>query len=77
TLKDEWLTAEGRRQYLTIALRQGNKVRHLSQQLFELARLEHGGIKPQRERFAMGELISDLSQKPDLAARSCGWQVVT
>jgi hypothetical protein len=32
----------------------GTKVRHLSQQLFELARLEHGGIKPQRERFAMG-----------------------
>ena len=60
TLKDEWLTAEERRQYLTIALRQGNKVRHLSQQLFELARLEHGGIKPQRERFAMGELISDV-----------------
>ncbi|MER3625474.1 two-component sensor histidine kinase, partial [Klebsiella pneumoniae] len=44
----ESLTAEERRQYLTIALRQGNKVRHLSQQLFELARLEHGGIKPQR-----------------------------
>ncbi|PLN87405.1 two-component sensor histidine kinase, partial [Klebsiella quasipneumoniae] len=40
TLKDERLTAEERRQYLTIALRQGNKVRHLSQQLFELARLE-------------------------------------
>ncbi len=54
TLKDERLTAEERRQYLTIALRQGNKVRHLSQQLFELARLEHGSIKPQRERFAMG-----------------------
>lgn len=44
TLKDEWLTAEERRQYLTIALRQGNKVRHLSQQLFELARLEHGAL---------------------------------
>lgn len=54
TLKDEWLTAEERRQYLTIALRQGNKVRHLSQQLFELARLEHGGIKPQRERSRWG-----------------------
>ena len=37
-------------------------MRHLSQQLFELARLEHGGIKPQRERFAMGELISDVAQ---------------
>ncbi|RCJ91654.1 histidine kinase dimerization/phospho-acceptor domain-containing protein, partial [Klebsiella pneumoniae] len=70
TLKDEWLTAEERRQYLTIALRQGNKVRHLSQQLFELARLEHGGIKPQRERFAMGELISDVAQKFELTART-------
>lgn len=70
TLKDEWLTAEERRQYLTIALRQGNKVRHLSQQLFELARLEHGGIKPQRERFAMGELISDVAQKYELTART-------
>ena len=70
TLKDERLTAEERRQYLTIALRQGNKVRHLSQQLFELARLEHGGIKPQRERFAMGELISDVAQKFELTART-------
>lgn len=41
-------------------------VRHLSQQLFELARLEHGGIKPQRERFAIGELIEDVAQKFDL-----------
>lgn len=48
TLKDERLTAEERRQYLTIALRQGNKVRHLSQQLFELARLEHGSIAAAR-----------------------------
>ena len=52
----------------TLAAR--NKVRHLSQQLFELARLEHGGIKPQRERFAMGELISDVAQKFELTART-------
>lgn len=46
TLKADRLTVEENKQYLNIALRQGNKVRHLSQQLFELARLEHGGIKP-------------------------------
>lgn len=28
--------------------------------------LEHGGIKPQRERFAIGELIQDVAQKFDL-----------
>ncbi len=41
-------------------------MRHLSQQLFELARLEHGGIKPHLERFAIGELIQDVAQKFDL-----------
>jgi signal transduction histidine kinase len=61
------LTAEESKQYLNIALRQGNKVRHLSQQLFELARLEHGGIKPQRETFSMAELVQDVAQKFDLA----------
>lgn len=67
SLKEERLTAEERKQYLNIALRQGNKVRHLSQQLFELARLEHGGIKPQPEKFALAELIQDVAQKFDLA----------
>nr|WP_227508685.1 HAMP domain-containing sensor histidine kinase [Klebsiella aerogenes] len=67
SLKDDRLTAQERKQYLNIALRQGNKVRHLSQQLFELARLEHGGIKPQPEKFILAELIQDVAQKFDLA----------
>ncbi|MCU6172950.1 sensor histidine kinase [Citrobacter cronae] len=66
SLKADTITPEENRHYLSIALRQGHKVRHLSQQLFELARLEHGGIKPQRERFAFGELIQDVAQKFDL-----------
>jgi Osmosensitive K+ channel histidine kinase len=44
SLKSATLSAEEQNQYLAIALRQGQKVRHLSQQLFELARLEHGGL---------------------------------
>lgn len=66
SLKADTMTPEENRHYLSIALRQGHKVRHLSQQLFELARLEHGGIKPQRERFAIGELFQDVAQKFDL-----------
>jgi len=66
SMKADTLSPEDNRQYLAIALRQGHKVRHLSQQLFELARLEHGGIKPQLERFAIGELIQDVAQKFDL-----------
>lgn len=71
SLKSATLTPQEHQQYLATALRQGQKVRHLSQQLFELARLEYGGIKPQRERFAMGELISDVAQKFELTARTC------
>ncbi|MBB1199957.1 two-component sensor histidine kinase [Enterobacteriaceae bacterium 89] len=67
SMKADTLSPEDNRQYLAIALRQGHKVRHLSQQLFELAKLEHGGIKPQLERFAIGELIQDVAQKFDLA----------
>ncbi len=70
SLKSSTLTTEQHQQYLATALRQGQKVRHLSQQLFELARLEHGGIKPQRERFAMAELISDVAQKFELTAQT-------
>lgn len=70
SLKSATLTPQEHQQYLATALRQGQKVRHLSQQLFELARLEYGGIKPQRERFAMGELISDVAQKFELTART-------
>ncbi|EMF1894227.1 ATP-binding protein [Enterobacter roggenkampii] len=70
SLKSATLTPQEHQQYLATALRQGQKVRHLSQQLFELARLEHGGIKPQRERFAMAELISDVAQKFELTART-------
>ncbi|EHJ0335979.1 HAMP domain-containing histidine kinase [Salmonella enterica] len=67
SLKADTMAPEENRHYLSIALRQGHKVRHLSQQLFELARLEYGGIKPQRERFAIDELIQDVAQKFDLS----------
>jgi signal transduction histidine kinase len=67
TLKADRLSAEESKRYLNIALRQGNKVRSLSQQLFELARLEHGGIKLQPEKFVLAELVQDVAQKFDLA----------
>lgn len=66
-MKADRLSAEESKRYLNIALRQGNKVRSLSQQLFELARLEHGGIKLQPEKFVLAELVQDVAQKFDLA----------
>ncbi|MGK9172663.1 HAMP domain-containing histidine kinase [Yokenella regensburgei] len=70
SVKADYLTPEESKHYLSIAMRQGNKVRHLSQQLFELARLEHGGIKPQPESFVMAELVQDVAQKFDLMAET-------
>lgn len=70
SLKAGSLTEEDARTYLQIALRQGNRVRHLSQQLFELARLEHGGIKPQLEPFSVAELVQDVLQKFELMAQT-------
>ncbi len=66
SVKAGHLTPEESKHYLQIAMRQGNKVRYLSQQLFELARLEHGAIKPQPEPFSMAELVQDVAQKFDL-----------
>lgn len=70
SLKAATLTAEESQHYFAIALRQGNKVRHLSQQLFELARLEHGGITPRCEPFSAPDLIQDVLQKYDLTLAS-------
>lgn len=69
-LKAESLGTEDRRRYLDIALGQSRKVGRLAQELFELARLEYGVVKPERERFALAELVQDVFQKFELAAES-------
>ncbi len=67
----EYLAASGRddgvhppqRPGLNRALAQSERVRRLSQQLFELASLEAAQELPQRERFALDELVNDTVQK--------------
>ncbi len=53
---------------LAAALAQSDKVRRLSQQLFELATLQSTGQVLHRERFSLDELVSDAVQKFSLAA---------
>jgi signal transduction histidine kinase len=69
-LKSESLSESDRRRYLDIALGQSRKVGALAQSLFELARLEHGGVKPDKEAFALGDLVQDVFQKFELAAEA-------
>ncbi|WP_075183326.1 ATP-binding protein [Pantoea sp. 1.19] len=68
SFKADSLTAVERQRYLAIALAQSQKVGVMAQQLFELARLEHGGVRLRKERFSLSELAQDVWQKCELSA---------
>ncbi len=65
---DSGCTDDGplRQRLQVAALAQSDKVRRLSQQLFELATLQASAELPQRERFRLDELVTDAVQKFDL-----------
>lgn len=69
-LKDASLSADERQRYLAIALSQSHKVGRLAQALFELARLEHGGVVLELQTFSLPDLVQDVLQKFELAAQS-------
>jgi signal transduction histidine kinase len=56
-------SAEARQQLLAAALAQSDRLRRLSQQLFELAALQSSGQVVHRERFRLDELVNDTVQK--------------
>lgn len=70
SVKSASLTEADRQRYLDIALAQSRKVGRLAQELFELARLEYGVVKPQKEAFSLSELLQDVFQKFELAAEA-------
>jgi len=71
-LKDASLSPQERRRYLGIALDQSGKVGRLAQSLFELARLEYGAVRPEREPFSLADLVQDVFEKFELAAQARG-----
>ncbi|KGT94980.1 histidine kinase [Erwinia typographi] len=70
SIKSDTLSSDERQRYLSIALSQSQKVGKLAQELFELARLEYGVVKPQKESFSLSELVQDVLQKFELTAES-------
>jgi predicted ATPase/signal transduction histidine kinase len=64
----EDLDAEQRRQYLAIAVRQAEHLSTLTDELFELAKLDFQGLIIEREPFHFGELAMDVVQKFQLDA---------
>lgn len=69
-MKSEVLEPQEQRRYLDIALEQSRKVGRLAQEMFELARLEYGVVKPEMERFFLTDLLQDVFQKFELAVEA-------
>lgn len=68
--KSDSLDAAQRAHCLELAPGESRRVGRLAQELFELARLESGLVKPQNEWFALADLVQDLFQKLELAAEA-------
>jgi signal transduction histidine kinase len=67
-LKNDQLSPDERKQYLSIAKRQSDKLGHQVEELFELARLDSKEMKPELESFPISELVQDVVQEFRLAA---------
>jgi signal transduction histidine kinase len=73
--KNKSLTPEEHLHYLEVAVRQSRRVGMLTNELFELAKLECEGIEPNCEHFFIQELLQDVAQKFALAAKERGVEI--
>lgn len=71
-LKEEELSEDERRQYLSVALRNSERLRSLVDELFELAKLDAKEIRPEFETFSLPELVQDVVQEFQLQAQTKG-----
>lgn len=71
-LKADSLPEAERERFLAVAVRQSEKVGRLAQELFELAKLECEATRVQPETFNLMELIQDVTQKYEMAAKTRG-----
>ncbi|MEZ5592689.1 MAG: HAMP domain-containing sensor histidine kinase [Gammaproteobacteria bacterium] len=62
-LKCDRLTPQQQQLYLDAALGHSRRLGRLVSELFELAKLDAGAVKPQIEPFAPAELLHDVAQK--------------
>lgn len=76
-IKDTTLSATERRDFLKRSLRQGQSLNKLVDSLFELAKLDAGQVQVNRERFALTDLLQDVSYKHTLMAQHKRIRIVT
>ena len=67
-VKSSTLTAEEKRNYLEIALKQSQQLGLLTGKLFELAKLDAGQVAITIEPFVLEDLVQDVTQQFELAA---------
>ncbi|WP_456458184.1 sensor histidine kinase [Reichenbachiella sp.] len=62
-IKQDQLTEEEKKKYLSRALTGTERLKKLVEELFELSKLEAKQIKPSKEAFFINELMDDIAQK--------------
>lgn len=67
-IKQDQLTENDKRKYLSRALSGTERLKKLVEELFELSKLEAKQIKPVKEAFFINELMDDITQKYKLLA---------
>ncbi len=71
-LKETSLSNVERRNYLEIALKHGQTLTHLVEELFELAKLDSPDTQLRQESFSLVDLIQDILLKLQLKAEQAG-----
>lgn len=71
-LAGDQLDAEARAQHLRTAMRHIKRLHRRVADLFELSKLDAGQVNPRLEPFRLGELLQDVVQDGQLAARERG-----
>ncbi|MDM7861542.1 ATP-binding protein [Alteromonas sp. ASW11-36] len=62
-IHNDTLSSDERKRFVDISLKNARNLKHLIDQIFELAYLEAGQVTMSRESFSLGELIHDVSAK--------------
>lgn len=63
SMKDDSFSAEEKRKYLDLAVRQSDRLSRLIAELFELTMLDSTGTRLNFEPFSLPELVQDVAQK--------------
>ena len=68
-MKTDTISTDQVRTYLTLAFKNGQKLRHLVDELFEFSTLDTGEWPLRPEVFSLADLVQDVCQKFELRAR--------